>query len=127
MVVDQYNNYVVLNNLHVNGNLTLGENIADIGGLAIAYQAFKNTAEGKSDKKIDGLTPDQRFFLSFAQIWRVKDRDETLRMRISTDPHSPEMDRVNGPLSNMPEFYKAFGVKPGDKMYRDDKDRVHIW
>lgn len=127
MVVDQYNNFVVLNNLHVNGSLTLGENIADIGGLAIAYQAFKNTDEGKSDKKIDGLTPDQRFFLSFAQIWRVKDRDETLRMRISNDPHSPEMDRVNGPLSNMPEFYKAFGIKPGDKMYRDDKDRVHIW
>lgn len=127
MVVDQYNNFVVLNNVHVNGNLTLGENIADIGGLAIAYQAFKNTDEGKSDKKIDGLTPDQRFFLSFAQIWRVKDRDETLRMRISVDPHSPEMDRVNGPLSNMPDFYKAFGIKPGDKMYRDDKDRVHIW
>lgn len=127
VVVDQYNKFVVLNDLHVNGNLTLGENIADIGGLAIAYQAFKNTDEGKSDKKINGLTPDQRFFLSFAQIWRIKTRDETLRMRISTDPHSPEMYRVNGPLSNMPEFYKAFNVKPGDKMYRDEKDRVKIW
>jgi putative endopeptidase len=127
MVVDQYNKFVVLKNLNVNGKLTLGENIADIGGLAIAYNAFKNTEQGKSETKIDGLTPDQRFFLSFAQVWRIKTRDETMRMRISTDPHSPEMYRVNGPLSNMPEFYKAFNIKPGNKMYRDDKDRVKIW
>ncbi|GAB3908692.1 M13 family metallopeptidase [Mucilaginibacter boryungensis] len=127
MVVDQYNKFVVLNNLNVNGKLTLGENIADIGGLAIAYNAFKNTEQGKGNTKIDGFTPDQRFFLSFAQVWRIKTRDETMRMRISVDPHSPEMYRVNGPLSNMPEFYKAFGIKPGDKMYREDKDRVKIW
>ncbi|PTQ92892.1 putative endopeptidase [Mucilaginibacter yixingensis] len=127
MVVDQYNKYVVLNDVHVNGSLTLGENIADIGGLAIAYQAFKNTEQGKGNTKIDGLTPDQRFFLSFAQVWRIKNTDETMRMRTQVDPHSPEMYRVNGPLSNMPAFYDAFGIKPGDKMYRAEKDRVKIW
>ncbi len=127
VVTDQYSKYTVLNNLHVNGDLTLGENLADIGGLAIAYQAFKNTEQGKSDKTIDGLTPDQRFFLSFAQIWRIKNSDERLRMRISVDPHSPEMYRVNGPLSNMPEFYKAFGIKPGDAMYRAEDQRVKVW
>ncbi|MDB5086829.1 MAG: peptidase [Mucilaginibacter sp.] len=127
VMINQYNQFTVLNNLHVNGSLTQGENLADIGGLAIAYQAFKNTPQGKSDKKIDGFTPDQRFFLSYAQVWRVKSRDETMRMRISLDPHSPEMYRVNGPLSNMPAFYDAFGIKPGDKMYRDEKDRVKVW
>lgn len=127
VVVNQYDQYTVLNNLHINGKLTLGENMADIGGVAIAYEAFKLTDQGKSNDKIDSLTPDQRFFLAFAQVWRIKDRDELLRTRISTDPHSPEMFRVNGPLSNMPEFYKAFNVKPGDKMYRAETDRVKIW
>jgi len=127
VVVDQYNKYTVLKDLHVNGSLTLGENLADIGGLAIAYQAFKNTPEGKSDTKIDGFTPDQRFFLSFAQVWRIKDRDETMRMRISGDPHSPEMYRVNGPLFNMPAFYKAFNIQPGDKLYRPENERVNVW
>lgn len=127
VVVDQYGQYTVLNDLKVNGQLTLGENIADIGGLAIAYEAFKNTEQGKGNTAIDGFTPDQRFFLSFAQVWRIKDRDERLRMRISLDPHSPEMYRVNGPLSNMPAFYEAFGVKPGDKMYRAEDQRVKIW
>jgi putative endopeptidase len=127
LVIDQYNKYTVLNDLHINGALTQGENLADIGGLAIAYQAFKNTEQGKGDTKIDGFTPDQRFFLSFGQVWRIKNRDERLRMRISVDPHSPEMYRVNGPLSNMPEFYKAFNVKPGDKLYREEADRVKVW
>jgi putative endopeptidase len=127
IMINQYNGFTVLNNLHVNGSLTQGENLADIGGVSIAYQAFKNTAEGKSDKKIDGFTPDQRFFLSYAQVWRVKSTDESMRMRISVDPHSPEMYRVNGPLSNIPAFYNAFGIKPGDKMYRDEKDRVKVW
>jgi putative endopeptidase len=88
---------------------------------------LKDTEQGKGTTKIDGLTPDQRFFLSFAQVWRIKTRDETMRMRVNTDPHSPEVYRVNGPLSNMVEFYNAFGIKPGDKMYREDKDRVKIW
>jgi putative endopeptidase len=127
VMIDQYNKFTVLKDLHVNGSLTQGENLADIGGLAIAYQAFKNTPEGKSDTKIDGFTPDQRFFLSFAQVWRIKNSDETMRMRINVDPHSPEMYRVNGPLSNTPAFYKAFDVKPGDKMYRDEKDMVKVW
>lgn len=127
VVVNQYSQYSVLNNLHVNGKLTLGENLADIGGVAIAYEAFKLTEQGKNNTKIDGFTPDQRFFLAFAQVWRIKDRDELLRTRISTDPHSPEMFRVNGPLSNTPQFYKAFNVKPGDKMYRAEAGRVKVW
>ena len=108
-------------------SLRKAKNLADIGGLAIAYQAFKNTPEGKSDKKIDGFTPDQRFFLAFAQVWRIKKRDEAVRMHINVDPHSPEMFRVEGPLSNMPAWYSAFNVKPGDKMYRAEKDRVKVW
>jgi len=127
MVIDQYSQYKVLDTLKVNGELTLGENIADIGGLAIAYEAFKLTDQGKGNQKIDGFTPDQRFFLSFAQVWRLKNRDERMRMRISADPHSPEEFRVNGPLSNMTEFYKAFDIKPGDKMYREESARVKIW
>ncbi|SEA49197.1 M13 family metallopeptidase [Pedobacter hartonius] len=123
----QYDDYVVLKDLHVNGSLTMGENIADNGGIAIAYQAFKNTAQGKSDKKIDGLTPDQRFFLSFAQLWRSKQSDESTRMRISADPHSPDIYRVNGTLSNTEAWYKAFNIKPGDKMYKPETERIKIW
>jgi putative endopeptidase len=126
-VAAQYDKYTVLDNLHVNGNLTLGENLADIGGVAIAYQAFKNTPQGKSDEKIDGFTADQRFFLSYAQVWQIKMRDEASRMRISTDPHSPAQYRVNGPLSNTDAWYKAFNIKPGDKLYRPENERVKIW
>jgi putative endopeptidase len=127
VMIDQYNKYTVLNGLHVNGQLTQGENLADIGGLTIAYQAFKNTPEGKGDTKIDGLTPDQRFFLSFAQIWRIKTRDETMRTRISVDPHSPEIFRVNGPAFNNAAFYKAFNIQPTDKLYRPENERVKVW
>ncbi|HET7119461.1 MAG TPA: M13 family metallopeptidase [Hanamia sp.] len=126
-IVKQYDNYMVLDTVHVNGELTEGENIADNGGLAIAYTAFQKTPEAHKDTLIDGLTPDQRFFLSFAQEWRVKVRPQILQTRINTDPHSPENYRVNGSVSNMPAFYKAFNVKPGDKMYRPDSVRVHIW
>jgi putative endopeptidase len=126
-VAKQYDAYTVLGNMHVNGNLTLGENIADNGGVAIAYEAFKRTPEGKSDKKVDGFTPDQRFFLSIAQIWRSKNRDESTRMRINNDPHSPAMYRVNGPISNMDAWYQAFDVKPGDKLYKPENARVKIW
>src|SRR5699024_7524219 len=125
-VVDQYNNYVVLDSVHVNGKLTEGENLADNGGLAIAYAAFKMTKEGQSDTLIDGLTPDQRFFLSCAQVWRIKTRPQRMLWRINNDPHAPEMYRVNGPTSNMPAFYKAFGIKAGDKMYRPDSLRAKI-
>ncbi len=127
VMIDQYNQFTVLGNLHVNGELTQGENLADIGGCMIAYQAFKNTPEGKSDTKIDGFTPDQRFFLSLSRVWQNKITDEAQRASISNNPHSPPMYRVVGPFSNMPEFYKAFNVKPGDKMYRDEKDRVKVW
>ena len=126
-VVKQYNGFTVLNDLHVNGELTLGENLADIGGLAIAYDAFKMTAQGKDTTKIDGFTPDQRFFLGYAQVWRLKNRDETMRTRVNTDPHSPETFRINGPASNFDPFYSAFNVKEGDKMYLKPEERAKIW
>ncbi|MBB6498238.1 M13 family metallopeptidase [Pedobacter cryoconitis] len=126
-VADLYNSFTLLDNQHVNGQLTLGENLADIGGLAIAYEAFKLTPDGKSDKKIDGFTPDQRFFLSFAQVWRIKSRDESMRVRLKTDPHSPEMFRVNGPVYSMEAFYKAFNIPATAKMYVAPANRVGVW
>jgi len=127
MVVKQFDGYTVLDSTHVNGKLTLGENLADLGGLAIAYEAFKKTKQGKGDIKIDGFTPDQRFFLSWAQVWRANTRPEELATRIMTDPHSPSEWRCNGPLSNMEEFYKAFNVQPGDKMYKPVTERAKVW
>jgi len=127
LVVDQYNKFVVLDTLHVNGALTAGENIADLGGLNIAYDAFKMTKQGQSNEKIDGFTPDQRFFLAYAQIAREKRKDQLVRRFINIDPHSPVMWRVNGPLENFAPFYAAFDVKPGDKMYKEEKDRIKIW
>jgi len=126
-VVSFYNNFSLLDNQHVNGSLTLGENLADLGGLNIAYDAFKLTEQGKGDKKIDGFTPDQRFFLSFAQVWRIKDRDERMQVRLKTDPHSPEMFRVNGPVYNMEAFYKAFNVPATAKMYIAPANRLGVW
>jgi putative endopeptidase len=126
-VIQQYNNYRVLDSLHVNGDLTLGENLADIGGLAIAWDAFQLTAQARSKEKIDGFTPDQRFFLGFAQAWRLKNRPETMRTRITTDPHSPEEFRVLGPLSNFDPFYTSFGVTEKHAMYRKPADRARIW
>jgi putative endopeptidase len=126
-VVNQYNGFTVFNDIHVKGELTLGENLADIGGLAIAYDAFKMTKQGKDTTKIDGFTPDQRFFLGYAQVWRLKDKEENMRMRINVDPHSPEIFRVNGPASNFEPFYAAFNVKEGDKMFRKAEDRAKIW
>ncbi|RYZ56289.1 MAG: M13 family peptidase [Sphingobacteriales bacterium] len=127
VVVNQFNSYTVLDSMHVNGELTLGENLADLGGLAIAYEAFKKTAQGKGNTAIDGFTPDQRFFLSWAQVWRANTRPEEMASRIITDPHSPNEWRCNGPLSNMQEFYNAFNVKPGDKMYRPAAERAKVW
>ncbi len=126
-VIEQYNAYTVLDSLHVNGALTLGENLADIGGLAIAYDAFKLTQQGKGTEKIDGFTPDQRFFLGYAQVWRLVDRPESMRTRITTDPHSPEEFRVNGPLANFEPFYKAFGVTEKHQLYRSVDQRARIW
>ena len=126
-VVAFYNNFSLLDNQHVNGALTLGENLADIGGLNIAYDAFKLTKQGKSNDKIDGFTPDQRFFLGFAQVWRMKNRDESMRVRLKTDPHSPEMFRVNGPVYNMEAFYKAFNIPATAKMYVAPENRLGVW
>ncbi len=126
-VVDQFNGYTVLDSIHVQGELTLGENIADLGGVTIAYAAFKKTKQGKSDEKIDGFTPDQRFFLSWAQVWRGKALPQTSMELIKNDPHSPGIWRCNGPLSNFEPFYKAFNVKEGNKMWRADSVRAKIW
>lgn len=126
-VVDLYSKFTMLDTLHVKGELTLGENIADIGGLAIAYEAFKMTEQGQSNTKIDGYTPDQRFFISYAQIWKNKRKDESVRQRINTDPHSPPLYRVLAPLMQFTPFYKAFDIKEGDKMFVAEKDRIKIW
>jgi putative endopeptidase len=122
-----YGSFTVLDTVHIKGALTLGENTADNGGVAIAYDAFKMTQQGKDSVKIDGFTPDQRFFLSIARIWRVKTRDAFLRTYVNTNPHSPAMWRVNGPLMNFAPFYKAFNLQPGDKNYKAEADRVKIW
>ncbi len=126
-VVDLYNSFTVLDTVHVKGAMTLGENTADVGGVAIAYDAFKMTKEGQDTAKVGGFTPDQRFFISVARIWRVKMKDEFLRLWINNNPHSPPMWRVNGPLMNSSHFYDAFNVQPGDKMHLADKDRISIW
>ncbi|HVW97822.1 MAG TPA: M13 family metallopeptidase [Mucilaginibacter sp.] len=126
-VVAQYDAFTILDSLHVNGKLTLGENLADLGGLNVAYAAFKKTKEGHSNKKIDGFTPDQRFFLSWAQVWRSSQRPESAAQRILTDPHSPEQYRTNAPITNIDAWYKAFDVKPGDKMYKKPEDRTKVW
>ncbi|MBS1529559.1 MAG: M13 family metallopeptidase [Bacteroidetes bacterium] len=126
-LADLYSSFTVLDSVHVKGQLTLGENTADNGGIAIAYDAFKMTEQGKGNVKIDGFTPDQRFFLSIARIWRVKTRDAFLRNYVNTNPHSPAMWRVNGPLMNFEPFYKAFNVLPGDKNYKAENERVRIW
>ena len=127
IIIDQFDGFTVLDTLHVNGHLTLGENIADLGGITIAYDAFKRTKQGQSKQLIDGMTPEQRFFLGFATIWAGDVRPETAAQRIITDPHSPGLYRVNGPLSNIEDFYKAFNVNEKDAMYRPDSLRAKIW
>lgn len=126
-VIKLYDGFTILDTVHVKGALTTGENMADIGGLAIAYDAFKMTKQGHDSTRIDGWTPDQRFFLSFAQIWRDKNKEELQRLFVNEDPHSPPMYRVDGPLMNFTPFYTAFDLKPGDKMYIPDSSRIKIW
>jgi putative endopeptidase len=130
-IVSQFDSYVAIDSVHVNGRLTEGENIADLGGVKIALSALESalgrqTAEER-DKKIDGLTQEQRFFLSYAQIWRSNVRPEYLRLVLNVDPHSPAPFRVNGPLSNLPEFAKAFGISEPSPMIRPADERVQIW
>jgi putative endopeptidase len=129
-IVQQYNEYEPLPGLHVNGELTQGENIADLGGVKLAYAALQKALDKNPqarEQKIDGLTPEQRFFLSFATIWKSKQRDEDLKLRLNTDPHSPARYRVNGPLSNLTEFAKAFNIPDNSPMVRPPDKRVNIW
>ncbi len=129
---DQYINYFSafepIKSVHINGALTIGENIADLGGITLAYYALKKSLEGKTEPaKIDGFTWQQRFFLSWAQVWHNNIKDEELRNRLQTDPHSPARYRINGPLKHFQPFYDAFGVKEGDKMFIPETSRVVIW
>ena len=127
LLIEQFNGYSPLPGMNVNGELTLGENIGDLGGLSIAYQAYKLSLKGKPAPVIDGLTGDQRFFMGWAQAWRMKGREEYLRRQVLADPHAWAEFRANGPLGNIPAFYDAFGVKPGDKLYIAPEKRVKIW
>jgi len=127
VMVDQFDAYEPLPGLHINGKASLGENIADLGGVLLGIDAFKQTKQYKEGKKIGGLTPMQRYFLGYTLGWMMQEREERLRTQLLSDVHSPAKWRVLGPLSNIPEFYKAFGVKEGQPMWRPDKDRVHIW
>jgi len=126
-IVRQFSAYVAIDDLHVNGELTQGENIADLGGVKIAYAALQRALAGKPLPAIGGFTPEQRFFLSFATVWRENIRPEALRLQVNTDPHSPPRFRADGPLSNLPEFAQAFDVPEGTFMRRSDADRVVIW
>jgi putative endopeptidase len=127
MLVKQYSAFSPLPGQNVNGELTLGENIGDNSGMAVAYKAYKLSLGGKPAPVIDGLTGDQRFYMGWAQVWRTKIRDPQLMVLLKVDPHSPGMYRANGTVRNQPGFYEAFGVKEGDKMYLAPKDRVIIW
>ncbi|MEO1576959.1 MAG: M13-type metalloendopeptidase, partial [Pseudomonadota bacterium] len=126
-LVSQYNGYSPIENMSVNGELTLGENIGDLAGLTMAYKAYKLSLDGQEAPTIGGYTGDQRFFMGWAQVWRRLYREDELRNRLVTDPHSPSEYRVNGIVSNMPQFFDAFDVKPGDALYRAPDDVVRIW
>ncbi|HUS03682.1 MAG TPA: M13 family metallopeptidase [Chitinophagaceae bacterium] len=126
-VANLYSGFTVLDSLHLNGRLTLGENIADIGGVNIAYEAFTKTKQFKEGKKIDGFTPAQRFFLGFAQLWRENILPERAAQLVLIDPHSPGLYRVNGTLPNIDAWYDAFNVKPGDRLYKSPDQRIKIW
>jgi putative endopeptidase len=123
----QFSNYVSVDDLPVNGKLTLGENIGDLGGLKISYAAFQKGKKGKKAAPVDGFTPDQRFFLGWAQVWCGNVRPEEARLRVATDPHAPERFRVLGPLSNMPEFAKAFDCPADSPMVRPAADVCTVW
>ncbi len=126
-LADEYNAFKIQDSLHVNGQLTLGENLADLGGISIAYEAFTKTQQFKEGKKIDGFTPAQRFFLSYAQVWRTNVLPEEEVQRLLIDPHSPSQVRVNVPLENIDAWYIAIDVKPGEKMYKPANERIRIW
>ncbi len=127
VMIDQYNALMPIPDTYVNGQLTLGENIGDLGGMTVAYKAYRHSLGGKEAPVIDGFTGEQRFFIGWAQVWRSLYREAALRQRIMTDPHSPNMYRTNAVLANMPEFYEAFGVTEADSMFRAEDIRVKIW
>ena len=126
-IVAQFNGYVAVDSLHVNGSATQGENIADLGGVQLGWDAFTKTQEYKDGKSIGGLTPSQRFFVGWAISWMTEIRPENIRTHVKTDVHAPSFMRAWAPLTNLPQFYQAFDIKPGDKMYRPDSARVKIW
>ncbi|MBL0359076.1 MAG: M13 family metallopeptidase [Chitinophagaceae bacterium] len=126
-IIQQFNEMVPVDTLHINGEATQGENIADLGGLLLGIDAFKKTEAYKKGEKLHGLTPMQRYFLGYAYSWMYEHRKERISNQVMTDVHSPAKERVNGPVVNIPEFYEAFGIKAGDKMYRADSLRVNIW
>lgn len=128
LVIEQGGTYQVMAGLKLNGRLTLAENMADLGGVAIAYDALQAyMKEHGRPKNINGLTPEQRFFIAWAQVWMTKARPAALRLQVATDPHAVAEYRTFGPLVNMPEFHKAFEIRPGDKMWKAPKDRIRIW
>jgi len=123
-IADQYSKYLAVDDVHVNGQLTLGENVGDNGGLRIAFMALQEALAGKTSQKIDGFTPEQRFFLGWGQIWCQNDRPENARLRATLDPHSPGRARVNGVVANMPEFAKTYSCKAGSPMVNATQCRV---
>jgi predicted metalloendopeptidase len=126
-LVEQYAAYEPLSGVHVDGRLTLGENIADLAGVAMALRAYQWSRGDRPDTIVDGLTGAQRFFVGYGRVWRSKSREEWLRQRLATDPHSPEMCRVNGVVTNLDAFYQAYGLQPGDRLYREPAQRIRIW
>ncbi|MEM0542769.1 M13 family metallopeptidase [Flavobacterium sp. j3] len=126
-IVDQYSKYEALPGKFVNGDATQGENIADLGGLVMGFEAFKKSAQYKNREKISGLSPEQRFFLAYGYAWMVNIKPESLAQQLLTDVHAPAKYRINGPLANNPDFFKAFNIQPGSKMRRSDNERVVIW
>jgi putative endopeptidase len=127
LIVKQFDQYVPVDSLHINGDLTQGENIADLAGVVMGYEAFKKTEQFKKGEKIAGLTPDQRYFLGYALAWMINDRPEAIASQVKSDVHSPAKFRVIGPLSDIPEFYAAFAIQEGQAMWRPDSLRVKIW
>jgi endothelin-converting enzyme/putative endopeptidase len=123
-VVDQYSGYTIVDDIKINGKLTNGEDIADLGGTLLAYLAWKEDTKNQKLEPLDGLTPEQRFFVAYGQSWCTNNREENLRLRATVDPHSPEKYRTNGVVSNLPEFREAFHCKPGQPMVREKACRV---
>jgi putative endopeptidase len=127
LIIDQFDHYVSIDTLHINGKLTQGENIADLGGLKVAFAALEQSLKGKPRPAIGGFTPEQRFFLAWARVWAENRRPAVARQLVLIDPHAPGKWRVDGPLSNMPEFAAAFHCQAGDPMVRPADQRVAIW